>query len=607
MARRLLIPGSLFLVTLLAVPSHPQTSPPAARPVYKSPQGLAIDAQGRRAYVALYSAAAVAVVDLEAGKVLREIHVGRGPYDLVLAGGKAYVTCEADDSLAVIDTDTLRVVNRIAVGQAPRGVAVAPDGRRAYVLCHDEQTLQCLDLSGGKTQSLPLPGWPDRLVLHRDAEYPYLLALSAQPGEAIVSLIRPEPTPRVLAASRLPGVTNARGLTSKQGSVSFVLVAHQRPRTNIPTTQVTQGWVFTNALSSFSPWGIDTPAGQAAPFKVLDDAQRSNADPSDVVLSADGRLTFVACAGADCVLAVRTDKAVVANYSRELALGSGPHAREDLAASRFYLRARIATQANPQRLALSGDGGTLVVTNHLADSLTVIDTKGLRVRRHIALGGPPADAARRGEILFHSARLTFQGQFTCSSCHPGGGADGLNWDLTRDGVGNFLNTRSLLGVKDTAPYGWHGTSPTLADRVTGTLRHLHRHEPAGSEVADLAAYLGTLAPPRPLPRRAADRPAVERGRALFEGKGGCASCHRGDSLQDGKVHDVGTRTAQDAKDRFDTPSLRGVARSAPYLHDGRAATLEEVFTRHNAARRHGSAHRLTADELRDLVAYLKGL
>src|SRR5205823_3456009 len=122
---------------------------------------------------------------------------------------------------------------------------------------------------------------------------------------------------------------------------------------------------------------------------------------------------------------------------------------DDLSASRHYVSARLATQANPRRLALSGDGKTLVVSNHLSDSLTVINAGKLQVVRHIPLSAAKPDAARRGAILFHSSRATFQGQFSCASCHPNGGSDGLNWDLTRDGIGNFMNTRSLLGVKDT--------------------------------------------------------------------------------------------------------------------------------------------------------------
>jgi YVTN family beta-propeller protein len=611
MIRPVLLLGGLALLPVALVGRPGTAEPRGPRPVYKSPLGLAVDPQGRRAYVALRTAGTLAVVDLEAGKVLDEVAVGRGPYDVALAAGKVFVTCEADDTLVVLDAASHAVLRRLPAGQAPRGVAVPPDGTRAFVVCRDERTLRRIDLDTRKSQSLALPGWPERVILHRDADYLYLLALSSRPGEALVSLIRPDPVPRVLTVSALPGVGNARGLASKQGSASFVLLAHQRPRTSVPTTQVTQGWVFTNAVSTFSPWGIDTPPGKSAPVKVLDDPAASYADPSDVVLSADLRHALVACAGADTVLALRTDRAVVANYSRELAFGLEegdlPHIREDLSASRLYVSARLATQANPRRLALSGDGGTLVVSNYLGDSLTVIEARRLRVRRHIPLGGPPPDAARRGEVLFNAGRLTFQGQFSCASCHPGGAADGLNWDLTRDGVGNFMNTRSLLGVRETAPYGWHGSSPTLADRATGTLRHLHRHEPQGSEVADLAAYLRTLKPPRPLPQKEADRPAAARGRALFEGKGGCVRCHAGATLQDGRVHDVGTRSPQDFQDRFDTPSLRGVSRTAPYLHDGRAATLEEIFTRYNPRHRHGAAHRLTAAELRDVIAYLNSL
>jgi cytochrome c peroxidase len=148
----------------------------------------------------------------------------------------------------------------------------------------------------------------------------------------------------------------------------------------------------------------------------------------------------------------------------------------------------------------------------------------------------------------------------------------------------------------------------LADRVRGTLRTLHRHEPTESELSDLVAYLESLPPPRPSPPGEADQPAVARGKELFHGKGQCAACHhRGEALDDGRAHDVGTRGPTDTTDRFDTPALRGVARTAPYLHDGRAATLEDVFAKHNPRQRHGAAHLLTAAELADLIAYLKGL
>ncbi len=641
MVRRLLGVACLVSALLLAArAARPQAhNVPAKHPLYKSPLGLVVDPEGRRAYVALQGAGSIAVVDLRAGKVLREIPVGKAPRDLALSARALFVTCERDDTLVRVDLNKLAVSGRWTVGQAPRGVVVLPDAKRAFVICHDAKSLNVVDLKTGRVTSAPLPGWPVRLVPYQGstAKHTELLVLSTRPGEALVSLVNTRAPLRVVESIRLAGVTNARGLASAQ---SFVVVAHQKPRTRVPATQLAQGWVFTNGMSAWSPWwqwdssmlrllnnpehtgdkqtkrqklaryprGADLrPQHDHDNAHLLDDPVRSYADPADVVVSPDQRYAFVACAGADTVLALRWPRLTLDRSGYGPNAGEGEHgAVDDLARTRQYVVARLQTQANPRRLALSGDGRTLVVSNHLADSLTVIDASSLRVLRHIPLGGPAPDAARRGEVLFHSGHMTFHGQFTCASCHPGGASDGLNWDLPRDGVGNFLNTRSLLGVRDTAPYGWHGSSPTLADRVTGTLRTLQRHEPQGTEVADLVAYLKTLAPPRPLPR-ANPNAAIARGQALFEGKGQCARCHRGPALHDVATHDVGTRLPGDTQDRFDTPSLRGVARTAPYLHHGQAQTLEEVLTQHNPQRRHGAAHLLSAAELADLIAFLKSL
>src|SRR5262249_2044182 len=158
-----------------------------------------------------------------------------------------------------------------------------------------------------------------------------------------------------------------------------VLVVHQKPRTNLPATQVAQGWVFTNGVSTLSPWGGSALAS------VLDDPGRAYADPEDVVLRPDQRRAFVACAGADTVLALGPDTRGSAADGWAWADGWWTLSKAALPRSRRYVAARIPTQANPRRLALSGDGKTLVVSNHLADSLTVIDAGRLTVVRHVAL------------------------------------------------------------------------------------------------------------------------------------------------------------------------------------------------------------------------------
>ena len=279
---------------------------------------------------------------------------------------------------------------------------------------------------------------------------------------------------------------------------------------------------------------------------------------------------------------------------------------EDLKASANYTLKRLTTQANPRRMVLTPDGKTLVVSNHLADSLTLIDADQLRVLRHIDLGGPKPDEARRGEILFHSAKHTFEQQFSCASCHPGGGSDGLAWDTSKTGVGEHLNSRDLRGVRDTRPFGWKGESETLANRVKNTMRHVHKHPISDKDADAVAAFLQTLDPCRPLPQKKSDLPVIARGKALFFGKAGCTRCHRGPAYTSPSPKAV-IADFQGKLTPFDVPSLRGVGRSAPYLHDGRAATLEDIFKQHNPHKRHGKAHELTPAELTDLVAFLKSL
>src|SRR5207244_11572915 len=137
------------------------------------------------------------------------------------------------------------------------------------------------------------------------------------------------------------------------------------------------------------------------------------------------------------------------------------------------IRSRLPTQSNPRRLALSEDGRVLVASNTLFDALTVIavSPSGAHVLGHIPLGGPPPDAARRGEVLFHSARLSFNGRFACSSCHPGGGSDGRTWLTPTEDPGLVRQTKPPLGRRDTAPYGWHRASPAPRDRVRSTTAH----------------------------------------------------------------------------------------------------------------------------------------
>ena len=112
--------------------------------------------------------------------------------------------------------------------------------------------------------------------------------------------------------------------------------------------------------------------------------------------------------------------------------------------------------------------------------------------------------------------------------------------------------------------------------------------------------------------------AQARGKAIFERmryKSGrpiprhnqCAYCHRGPKFTNQKLAYVGTTKETDRSEMLDVPHLTNDAYSAPYLHDGSARTLEELWTTFNPNDAHGVTSDLSSEEIHDLVEYLKSL
>src|SRR5690606_30137801 len=123
------------------------------------------------------------------------------------------------------------------------------------------------------------------------------------------------------------------------------------------------------------------------------------------------------------------------------------------------------------------------------------------------------------------------------------------------------------------------------------------------DVAALAAYLKTLAPPPGIAaaRGTIDEAAVARGRNVFESRD-CATCHAPPHYTTPAVYDVGLADDQ-GETEFNPPSLRGVSQRDSFFHDNRAATLRAVFEEHQ----HPNGTRLTGENLADLLAFLESL
>jgi len=258
------------------------------------------------------------------------------------------------------------------------------------------------------------------------------------------------------------------------------------------------------------------------------------------------------------------------------------------------------------------------------DTITVVDTAARRAISTIALGRPvKLTPERRGERLFFSARFAFQGHFGCANCHIEATVDELSWDLEPDGFGvDIVENRLLEDIADTAPFKWNGSNPDL-DTECGprTEKYFYRAQSySKEELGDLVAFVKSI-PLRPNRFRRKDGELTaqqERGKAIFErtrAKNGtpiddanqCFVCHSGPHYTDQQLADVGTGKPTDRSPQVDVPQLTNVALSAPYLHDGSARTLEEIWTVFNPHDRHGVTNDLSKDELNDLIEYLKTL
>ncbi len=208
---------------------------------------------------------------------------------------------------------------------------------------------------------------------------------------------------------------------------------------------------------------------------------------------------------------------------------------------------------------------------------------------------PDAPSVRdTGHAVFHAGTPA---GMACASCHPEGGDDGRVWTFV--GIGP-RRTPALRGAtSDTAPFHWDGDMFNLSHLLGDVLgRRMSAGPLTSAQQSALSHWIDGL--PALHIKTPADAETLARGRAVFEGPAGCADCHAGAALTNNETVDVGTGG------RFQVPQLRGLAARAPYLHDGRALTLDHRLML-NDGDRHGHTSTLTSDQRADLLRYLESL
>jgi YVTN family beta-propeller protein len=592
---------------------------------YLSPFNMAISPDGKTLYVIAQEGNAILVVDIEAEKVLDIIAVGERPHSVVLKkdGNTAYVSNQWADNIYEINLSLSRVVDTLKTGSGPAGLVLSPDERFLIVVDSYSSEVSFIDLqSGSEIRRLMAGNNPVQADISPGGDLLYVSSRRTLPKQYLTP---PLTEMTVIDADRQrvrerKFFENAHIMENVAITPSgdLVLATLVRPKNLIPSVQVEKGWMMTHGI------GIIETGNEGRMVQLLTDEPNAYyPDPFDIVITADGQKAFISHSGVDIIsvidlAAIRT--LLAGSTAEELYIYSN-----HLGISSRYVMKRIPTGANPKGLLLSPDGKFLYVAERLEDRIGVISTESLETVKTLDLGGPSRiTVARQGRRIFNNSGGTFQNQYGCYSCHPDSHEDGLVYNMAGKDMGrNLANTQTLRDIGDIPPYKWNGKNSSVYKqdgmRFSTILTRTEAFD--YDELDALVAYIvtGIKNPPnlRYNPNGELTE-AQKRGKKLFyrtqdnfgnvipEGNR-CVTCHPPPNFTNLQLADVGTLAESDDPMLFDSPQLNNIYESAPYLHDGRAATLEEIWTRYNDEDEHGVANDMLKDELNDLVEYLKSL
>ncbi len=592
---------------------------------YLSPFNMAISSDGETLYVVAQEANALLIVDIDSEKVLDKIAVGERPHSVVLKkdGKTAYVSNQWSDNIYEIDLSLAKVVDTLQTGSGPAGLVLSHDEHFLIVVDSYSSEVSFIDLqSGSEIRRLMAGNNPVQVDISPGGDLLYVSSRRTLP--------KPYQTPPVTEMTVIDAgrqrvrerkiFENAYMMENVAFTPSgdMVLATLIRPKNLIPSVQIEKGWMMTHGI------GIIETGNKGRMVQLLTDEPNAYySDPFDIVITPDEQKAFISHSGDDFISVI--DLAAI----RTLLAGSTPEELDTysnhLGISSRYVMKRIPTGANPKGMVLSPDGNYLYVAERLEDRITVISTEKLETFKTLDLGGPSRiTVARQGRRIFNNSGGTFQNQYGCYTCHPDSHEDGLVYNMAGKDMGrNLANTQTLRDVGDIPPYKWNGKNSSIYKqdgmRFSTILTRTEAYN--YDELDALVAYIvtGIKNPPnlRYNPNGELTE-AQKRGKKIFyrthDNFGNeipvgnqCVTCHPPPNFTNMQMADVGTLSETDDPMLFDAPQLNNIYESAPYLHDGRATTLEEIWTMYAENDEHGVANDMMKDQLNDLVEYLRSL
>ncbi len=595
------------LVTVLTPPAGP-------RPAHSGP--VACDAARRLIWSVNPDADTVTAVDADTLAVRVEVPACADPRGVaVAAGGTVWVTCHDDDRVVVLDQSGARLATlSTGYGSAPAGLAAAPDGATLYVALQGAGALLRVDAATRQpTGRLPLGPRPRAVAVSADgARVLVTRFLSATDRAEVWDVNAASFTlTRTLAIPKFGGDANRDTTAAGRGVANHLAAIAIAPDGR-------SAWVAANKPNSERGLLVAADLDQ-------DNTVRNVVVQLDLVSNTVARAVDIdnSDSAAALAFAPHGDYLLVALQGNNELLVLDTLALDDAAGLGGFV-ARLAVGRAPQGVCVDPSTGRTVVGNLLSHDVTVLDTATLFRDGVLSVASeavttvaeePLAPAVLAGKQLFYDAsdpRMSAEGYLSCATCHLDGGHDGRTWDFTGRGEG-LRNTTTLHGRGGLAHGNVHwsanfdeiqdfehdirgafGGRGFLSDADFAAAATPLGPPKAGrsAELDALAAYVASLdaaSVPRSPFRNPDGSMTAEAlaGEALFAGLG-CADCHAGATFTDSTapaatLHDVGTLRSTSgqrlgaALAGIDTPTLLGVWDTAPYFHDGSAATLDDVF------------------------------
>jgi DNA-binding beta-propeller fold protein YncE len=557
-----------------------------------------------------------------------------------------WVSCSGSGEIRILDSTTGAAIATIPLGSSsrPAGLAFSPDGANVFVALESDGTLKKINpATRAVVATLPLARG--------------IRAVSVASGGDRV-LVTQFTTPFANATSdagRVYDVATGALTLTRTINLPFVTTADSEISGRGVPNYLTDAAISPDGTRVWVPAKKDNTArGERRDGKALthDNTVRTQISQIDL-----GTNTEVAADRIDV-----NDQGFAAAFIfsplGDIAFGSYILNNEVIAFDSVTGN-RVTTKlvgAAPDGLAIRPNGARLWVHNFLDRTVTALDTTALlngtagtmpTVATTATVTTEPLSAqVLQGKKIFYNARdprMSLEGYMSCASCHLDGDQDARVWDFSDRGEG-FRNTTDLRGHAGLGqgPVHWTGNFNEIQDFELDIRGGTVNNEKTGfggsgfiasgapnpslgasnagrsADLDALAAYVASLNKTPPSPLRNADgtlTASALAGRAHFTALD-CQSCHGGDEFTDSALnvfHNVGTIKPTSgtrlgaALAGFDTPTLRGIWATAPYLHDGSALTLAAVFNTTNApaGTAHANFRTLSAAQQTELLDYLR--